>query len=447
MGWFFFCLWYLPMIVYYVQTQGDFIAYGFSQRLAEVNIFGLCKLAGNYDPLWDNIRQGLRSYTVLTGQDWITWFPFLDPWEAIGLLAGLAWCFWRFFKPVYFIVLLGFFGGMCCMVLSNMPTHANRALAGAPWVYLLVGIGLDRLSRMITAPLGKHGRVITFFFFAIIVVFSIGWHYDVYFNQMPKSWFVWNRDGKNFLAGKTLAHYPADWDLYLNGGVLQEYGQLFSSSKEKMAKAINFFPGTDLPLKQIPEKEALILLPDDLAKMYKDWICFYYPDSKPHLTETQFGYTEFWTWEITPKQVQEALSLRPCSLSEGLVLACYDSNNRKLKQWFMPALTPRVKDWFDVPGQNLSIDKSDYFIASGKVYLSGNDTLALETTGKVDWTVGNQTTRIFGKDLVRGQLKSHLKGWVPFKIRYQPIGGDYTLTLLRLDVEKWNWIPSVDLRP
>lgn len=442
-------LWYLPMVIYFFQVDNHYLSTGFSQRIAEVNVINLCQQEGNWGRLWENIRQGLQMFTVRTTDTWTSWFPFLSPWEGLGLLSGFAWCLWRIYQPAFLLALLGFFGGMCGSVLSDIPTHANRALAGAPFVYLLVGIGLDRLVRTLSAPLGKSSRFLQGFSYAAILVLSMGWQYDIYFHQLPKSWIAWVQGGgPNFLTGKTLASYPGDWDLYVTTSMEFNF-EVFSPSKRSLTDWNVFYPAIDFPFKKVPAQGLALLVPQEVGECLEGWMNYYYPGSPPRPIQNPFGGTQFLAWDLTPVQVQKALSIK-APPPGGLTMEWYDSKDRPLGQWRIPTLGPGIQAWFDHPpgSGDFSPDPTVYFTVQGWIQALPGQSFRLETTGDTAWTLGSQAARMTGPLESKAKiLRTGSKGWIPFRIRYQWLSHDYTLNLERMGKEGWATIPSEDLKP
>lgn len=448
LGWGVFALTFFPMALFLFQTQKGFHIGGNSDRVAGLNIAAWCLQTGKWAPFLENLQQGLQMYTVRTTDDWMTWVPFLGPWEGIGLLAGLAWCFWRSWKPPFLIVLMGFFGGMCCAVLSNLPTNANRALAGSPFVYLLVGIGLDRLSRMVGSPLGKNWGKMAPLFLSGFLGLSLLWHYDVYFNRFPRTYRSTGGSGiPQFLAGKKLAQYPPGWDLYITSLMNSPY-EIYSGSKEKMGALNFFYPRWDLPLSQVPARGAFLLLPYDLGSIEKEWIQYYYPGARRDQIQDPFGDIQYLSWEIGPDEIRQALT-RGKLPPGGIPLRWYDPQHRCLGEWRLPTLAPGVQNWFNyLPGkENFPYGKTAFFVAKGWIRSPEGRTLALETNGDVDWTLGDKELHAKGPNFHRMEMKPVVGGWIPFKVRYRMKGNEYFLNLSRLDSEGWNEVPSIDLKP
>ncbi len=144
-----------------------------------------------------------------------------------------------------------------------------------------------------------------------------------------------------------------------------------------------------LPLKNVPQKGAVILLHDQIGEALQDWISFYYPDAKSKVIMNPFGDVEIRLWEITPGEVQKALSLPQKPLPGGMFLSWYDSKNRQMGRWLIPTLSSKIltTDWFtDNPevGPPFPWDKVDHFILEGNLLDADGSPLTLETTGQAD---------------------------------------------------------------
>ena len=457
-----FMLWYLPMIIYYQHTANP-LALG-AEEFARDSIWQGKKF---FVP-WDYIHTGLQMFTFRTTDVITEYLPRLSPWESLFLLAGFGWCLWNFFNPVFFTLICGFFLGLAPSILSNDPTLPWRALSSAPFVYLLVGIGLDRVGRVVAAPLGSRGGLVRLLLIGAFMAFSVGWQYDVFFHQLPKNrnayWANWAHDaGQRYLMGKTTAQYMKGWDTYVDtvwgvnlqippdAGFSHSQAEIQSSIWDRIILRPDQSP---LPLKKIPEKGAVILLHDETGRAFQDWIRFYYPDAKPKVILSPFGDVEIRLWEITPDQIRQALSLPPEPPPGGMVLSWFDSKNRRMGRWLIPTLSSKTlnDEWFsDYPGVEPPFPWKDvaYFILEGSLRDTDGSLLALETTGQAGGILNGRRFHLDGTGpLQRLEFKPITAGWVPFKIRYSPPKpGGFALDFYRHDPAGWDIVPSSELKP
>jgi hypothetical protein len=452
-----FLLWYLPMIVYYQHTTNPY-CFGFEEFFKD-------RWFGNKFVLpWGNIHIGLQMLTVRTTDAWADYLPRLSPWEGLLLLAGFGWCLWRLLKPAYFFLILGFF--MClATVLSNIPTLPYRTLAIAPFVYALVGIGLDRLGKVIAAPLGNRGAISKYLFLGTFLAFSIGWQYDVFFHQLPKDKdLYWSAGrGQRYLIGNTTAQYINGWDTFMDTtwGIYQpiasEGGFTYSRSEIQDAiwKRIIFRADrSPLPLKSDSKNGAVIFLHDDFGKAFGDWINYYYPDVHPQLITNPFGDVEIRLWKISHPQIQQALSSHKGHPPGGLILSWYDVNNHRLGRWRIPTLSSKIlnDEWFsEYPGVEPPFPwkKVSYFIVEGSIKNIANHPFAIDTTGQIEGVVDGKIIRLSGQgNIKRLKFRSFNEEWTPFNIRYSPQKqGEFALDLLRHTPMGWEMIPSPELKP
>jgi hypothetical protein len=280
-----------------------------------------------------------------------------------------------------------------------------------------------------------------------VLVFSLYWHYDVYFRQLPASMRTVGASGVPlFLAGERLVQYPPGWDLYVTSNMNFPY-EIYCGSTDRMGAMNIFFPRWDLPLKQVPEKGAFLLLPEDLASIFGEWVDHYYPEGKKGEIRDPFGEVQYRSWEITPNQVRKALLRRPPS--DGIWMGWHDAKDRRLGRWLIPSLAPGAQKWFDFrPGSPaFPYDKVDHFKVQGWIRCSKGASLALETNGDVDWTLGDETLHFKGPEFHRIERKSTEEGWVPIQVLYRMKGGQLFLDLYRLDPEGWEPVPPADWKP
>jgi len=450
LGWGCFVLWTLPMAYHYHLTPGEKMFW--MSRMGQVNLFAYIKAAGNLTPLWTNMHRAFRMYNVWAGDTQVYGLanaPLLAPWEGLALLTGVAYCFWRAARPAFFLLFMGFFGSVFTVILSDDPTDATRAIAGAPFVFLLVGIGLDRLSRAASAPLGRRGGLVASLFLAGLVALSTGWHYDLYFRQLYKSRATWAFNyGDHLLAARTLSAYPSGWNFYMpyaysEGG----HEGLFLREFEKK-NIVCFYPDRSLPFKDASPKGNVLLLPLGLGRDLQDQIHTYYPDSSPKTVFDPFGDPVYLLWEITPEQAKEALQAPRHLTPQGVRLAWYDSKNKKMGQWILPALFDDAY-WFQpVPGRPpFPYSQTAYFTVDALLLDPEKRELQLETTGTVDWTLGGQKGHLSGSGAsVSMNIQPASVGPLPLHIRYT-LSGAFDLNLSIRSHEGWAPFPSGGLKP
>jgi hypothetical protein len=312
--------------------------------------------------------------------------------------------------------------------------------------------------------LGSRGTFIRYLFLGTFLAFSIGWQYDVFFHQLPrnKNTFWGDGKGRKYLIGQTFAQHKG-WDTYLDD-VCSIYPPIasegdFSLSPSEVLSAMpqrKIFRPTlsPLPLKNIPQKGALILFNNDMGKAFQDWIRFYYPDVHPKPVMNPFGDIEIRVWEINPQQVQDALTTNRGRPPGGMLLSWYDSNDHRLGHWMIPTLSSKIlnSDWFsDDPGVEPPFPwkKVAYFIVEGKIQDTVDQPLAIDTTGQVDGTFNGNILHLNGNgDLKRLRIHSAADDWTTFKIRYTPhIQGEFAFDFLHHTPTGWDMVPSSDLRP
>lgn len=461
--WFLACgvgfLWYLPMLIYY-QQHHNFLGLG-SETIGRESSWG----GGHFFIPWGHIQQGLQMFTYRSLDSMTANLPRLSPWEGLLLITGFAWCLWRFFKPAFFFVITGFFFALTPAVFSNNPTLPPRALAVAPFAYILVGIGLDRLGKTIASPLGRHGKTIQFVFMALILAFSLQWQYDVFFNQMSRDKYTYSidgsdQDGQRFIISRLLDKYEG-WESYEDSRWFQitssEGG--FTRTSTTVDPYVSFrhtlWPAwSGLPLKSIlPKAKGIVLmLGDNTGKAYQDWVEYYYPGARFSTAANNFQDIQVRIWEISPTQVQEALQLHPGPPPTGLTLTWYDSKNHRLGQWQIPTLSTGylMEDYFrDNPAEkSFPWDKVAYFKVSGKLNREGMPWV-LQTKGQVDTDFGGRRFHwVGGIDGSQFDIPVAPQGWVPFEIRYTPPQqAVFELGFSQRSPTGWDLVPASQLKP
>ncbi len=454
-------LWYLPMILYYQHTANPLVLG--NEVFARDAAWG----GGKFSIPWANILTDLQSFNVQTTDGLTEYLPRLSPWEGLAFLAGLGWTLRRFFKPPFFILLMGFGGNLAPAFMTNAPTLPWRMLSVAPFVYLLVGIGLDRLGRIVASPLGSKGgwlRLVLMFLFGI---FSIGWHYDAFFHRLPLAKYAYwsdgsNQSGEHYTLGKVSAKYIRGWDTYVDvqwglyfpyapeGGLSYPMSEVMASVANRVLFKPDPFP---LPLKKAGEKGAALLLHDEDGRALQDWIQYYYPEAHPQEILNPFGDVEMRVWEITPAQIQQALSQPARTPPGGMTLSWFDTQNHLLGKMTVPTLAAKAlnQEWLNGNPAPVPWDKASYFTAQGVLEDAAGKLLAVETGGKAEGLVGGQRFHVEGAGHFKRtevQCPAKTGNGVPFKIRFTlQSPGNFDLNFLEQDVTGWDMIPSSELKP
>ncbi|HJT25142.1 MAG TPA: hypothetical protein VJ873_11245, partial [bacterium] len=442
-------LWYLPTILH----DGTYRCYWFPIETFNNDI---AWQGSKFLNLWNNFFKVLQMLNIGSREHLMERLPFLSPWEGLFLLAGLGWCLRRFYEPSSLFIILGFLGGLASAVLTNINATL-RCLAAAPFVFLLVGIGLDRLMMMVTAPLGHRGKPLKFLLGGVFLALAVGWQYDIFFNHLPTDKDdYWNPDGRIYLFGTITAKHLEGWDTYIDLGDESwqhpESDYFYSRSDMEKGQRITFRPDLpSLPLKNIPQKGALILLPDQMGEAFQGWIRYYYPSVPEKEVLNPFGDVEYRLWEINPAQIRGALK-RP-EPRESVALTWFDAQNRKLGRWQIPTLSAKLlnDEWFAPCAEKPAFPwgKTAYFVAEGSLENPARRILALETNGKVDGFIGNQKIHLDGRGSLK-RLEMTLSSMSPdsFKIHYVlPKEGEFYLNLLEKTPLGWDMIPSSELKP
>lgn len=459
MAWAVALLWYLPMILYYQHTSNPY-CFGAEEFGRDSTWQG-----GKFSIPWNNIQATLQMFNVRSTDNLTEFLPRLSPWEGLMLLAGFGWCLWRFFTPPVLFLMMGFALNLAPGYMSNSPTIPWRILSVAPFAYLIVGIGLDRLSKVIASHLGSKGRTLQTLFLAAFLAFSMGWQYDVFFHRLPMDkgsyWLDGgNRSGEHYNFGKISAQYVKGWDTYVDvkWGIYNQFfpeggfSLPFSEVQASLNNRIIFKPDPlSLPLKKVSEKGAVLLFHDEVGKALQDWIQFYYPEARSKVILNPFGDVEMRLWEITPDQIQKALSQPLKPPPGGVVLSWFDAQNHPLGKLVIPTLWANALnlEWLiGDPLPTVPWGKTAYFTVQGMLENPDGKLLAIETAGKAEGVIGGQGFKVEGLgNMKRVEVRCASKNSVPFKIRYvAPNPGNFDLSLLEHTALGWDMIPSSELK-
>ncbi len=442
-----FALWYLPMFIHFQLHENQMF-------LIDTGLFKTYNVWNGHGTFpWQFLFNDLQMFTVRTNSSQMAFLPYLSPWEGIFLICGAAWCLWQFLEPAFFLIFIGFLGGILPDVITGGATNPHRAIAALPFVFVFIGLGIDRLEKVIAAPLGKiNGEKLGNLFLLTFLFLSIIWHYDVIFNQFAKNKFVYANESED-LYGNITAQHLKGWDTYDTNLSVNYQPQLgFYYLPQDMGNRISWhLPDIPLPLKTVPAKGTLILLDDDSGRAYADWMSYYYPDSLEKVIYNSFGDVKFRLWEITPDQIQKALKENKPFPNTGLTLSWYDPAGHQLGKWHIPVLSTAVlkSQWFqELLGKApFPWPKVAYFMITGSLGNTDGKKLYLETTGKVTGTIHQTKVQINATGYpLQQKLDSPPKGWVSIKLRYVPKESDFRLDLFQRDITGWDTVPANELK-
>jgi hypothetical protein len=135
----------MPLLVYAAQ-HGD----TFTQRASLLFLGTRIARAGNLEPMWRNLAAAAGLFNLYgNGDDLFTTRPLLDFPSSVFFVLGLAYCLLRWRDTRYFLLLVWLGGALGPGVLS-IP-NGLRCIGAITPVYLMGGIFLERLTRLVSA--------------------------------------------------------------------------------------------------------------------------------------------------------------------------------------------------------------------------------------------------------------------------------------------------------
>jgi hypothetical protein len=208
-----------------------------------------------------------------------------------------------------------------------------------------------------------------------------------------------------------------------------------------------FYP-TRIPfVKNVPQKGAVILLPDGFGQAFEGWMKDLYPSAEPKKVLNAFQDVQFWSWEITPDQVQET-ALRPRTPTTGLTLTAW-KGPEKLGEWRIPCLFSGIDYWFRAfAGQKgLPNQGPVRFKIEGALSDPGRLPLRLRGIGPIHGKIGDQWVRVKKGTLGDIKVGAPRKPHARIELTYDCVPSDFNLVIEKKMPEGWRPMPSEDLEP
>ena len=285
----FFLVWgmtFAPLATTYVRNP-----FTFWNRTRQVSVLNDVERAGNYEPVWDNVKAHLKMFHVtgdynprhnLPGE------PMLDPITGALFLLGLGYSLFRLRDHRRGLLLLWILFALSGGVLSlrGEAPQGYRTLGVVPAIAILAGDALARAVAVFASLIRPRlWRVVP----ALLGAGVLGWmgwlNFDTYFHEQSTDLRVWQAFSPvETTVAKEVSAKQADHSLYLShrlyyfsplrfltyqpidegGGGLQDRPYHLAS------------PADDLPLADLSGNDALFLLDvhyEDLLELFTR----YYP--------------------------------------------------------------------------------------------------------------------------------------------------------------------------
>jgi len=425
-----FGLFYSPMVVWYI-THPEVVL----DRMKRISILHLVREEGSLAPLWKNVSEGLWAFNVRGGTDShynLMGAPLLDPLSGLCFWIGLAWCLSRSFRVPFLFLMVGFLAGLSGMVFGDTPGHPMRAIASAPFVFLLAGIGADRSARALGTLLPAWRRPLVFLFLGAVAVSALSWNFEGFFRKMTRDKvFLDSNNRYEFLAGKVLAPYPKGWDIYMDfDGFMHTYVATY-----KRAEMFNFLPDFSLPIQRVPTKGAVVLL-DGLGAAVEDLLSEFYPKATFRRIPYPGGGQAFWSWEMDQEQVREAVQKPFPPEGRGLWIRSSDKEGRSVGARWWPALFG-VHKWARTWGLDHPVHRTSFTLTESRP-------LRFRLRGKLRLWVDGKEWKGATAEWEEGSYEpaqAPPKGSV-IKIEYSPGQGVYRLDLFWEQEGRFVPVPS-----
>jgi hypothetical protein len=193
---------------------------GLGSRETEVSILSKVKEAGNWSPLWENLRKTALMFHWqgdTFARHNLPLHRMLDDGTGILFLFGAAMALLSPWKKVSFFALAGFFAMSLPGVFSINPAHANRLLGLTPLIALLAALPCAALWERAA---GMEERGWKFFLAAVaaLALAAMAWqNFDLYFHRQAADLDTFEEyDSEETFAAQKTAQYGGAYDLYFS---------------------------------------------------------------------------------------------------------------------------------------------------------------------------------------------------------------------------------------
>lgn len=180
----------------------------YTSRGSSLYIGNQIKEVGNLNPLKDNIIKTIKMHLFrANGNDFFVNEPLIDPLASYFFVIGLCFLLLLIRDTKYLLLLSGF-------LLSLLPglfsiPNGNRGIGSLPFVYLIAGIGLYYVFRIIKKISQKI--VVLSFFIIFIITFVIT--FNLYLGRERRELFGFYPE--TTIVGNYIKHKLTKYDFYL----------------------------------------------------------------------------------------------------------------------------------------------------------------------------------------------------------------------------------------
>jgi hypothetical protein len=193
---------------------------GLGSRETEVSILSKVKEAGNWSPLWENLRKTALMFHWqgdTFARHNLPLHRMLDDGTGILFFFGLVMALLSPWKKASFFALTGFFAMSLPGVLSINPAHANRLLGLTPLIALLAALPCAFLWER-AAGTQARGKKMFLASLAALALAAIAWqNFDLYFRRQAADLETFEEyDSEETFAAQKTAQYGGAYDLYFS---------------------------------------------------------------------------------------------------------------------------------------------------------------------------------------------------------------------------------------
>jgi hypothetical protein len=405
-----------------------------TDRMSKINLFHVLREEGVWPTLgrfWSesfwmfNVRGGMDGHYNLPGA------PMMDPVTGLFFWVGLAWCLSRSNRFSFLFVSSGFFLSFLGVLLANSPGHPMRAIATAPFVFLLAGLGADRVARAFSCLWPKAAGTLRSLVLSAAAITAIAWNFNGYFLRTPKDKvFLDANNHYEFLAAKALAKYPRGWDIHIDfDGAMMVYAYTYKRAEQRF-----FLPDFGLPIRKEPEYGTVVLL-DGLGAVVEDLFKAYYPSATLLRVPFLDGRQALWLWDIPPGDIRKGLD-RPSPMpGHGLWIVPRDAKGKEEGARWWPALFG-VHKW----ARGWNLDRPGY---SASFSLSQTRPLKFRVRGRLRvWIDGQEREGVFAEWEPKDLLLEALPSGARIRVDYSPDKGVHGLDLFWKEGDGFVPVPS-----
>ncbi|MGQ9586395.1 MAG: PA14 domain-containing protein [Anaerolineae bacterium] len=283
----------------------------FTGRMVHISVMHEVQTAGNWGPIWSNVRKTLQMFHYkgdMAALHNLPGAPMLDVWVGALVVLGLAYAFWQWRRREHLLYFFWAVGVLALGILSaahEAPT-ARRTIGLIPLLYLLATAALERVwhTFKVTAP-GRVQHLLAGILAVATVITGAGNVHTYFVVQAvhPAAWAALSPSES--AIGKYLASLEGSQRVFLAQG-FQRHSAIHLIAQDPEYTVLNL--AQHLPIREFDGRDALFIL-DPVGEKVLPLFSRIYPQAEVQFHRDRYGFPLFLSVRVPAGQIVEVQGL------------------------------------------------------------------------------------------------------------------------------------------